>query len=84
MEDRASILDPDDIFMIASDVHVLVAEVKRLREIEAKVQGIVADKRKAADEYFERVNNGTVKRSYGYRRSSELMAESNYLERVLK
>lgn len=84
MEDRAAILDPDDIFTISSDVLVLVNEVRRLREIETKVMGLVADKREAADEYFRRVESGDVAKKYGYRRCHELMAESNYIERVLK
>jgi hypothetical protein len=48
------------------------------------VEGIVADKRKAADEYWERTEAGTIGRKYGYRRTSELAGEANYIERAMR
>lgn len=84
MEDRAERLDPDELRTMAADVEHLVAEVRKLRVIQTRVEEQIADKREAADEYFYRVQIGTVEKTYGYRMSSKLMAESNYLERVLK
>jgi hypothetical protein len=69
---------------VCEDVFALVEEVRRLQEIVGRVEGIVTDKRKAADEYWERTEAGTIGRKYGYRRTSELAGEANYIERAMR